>query len=105
MDEADHGLLGHHGPYHIWEKDTDADKKHWREIVDQENGKRARRIADNQASAHIESTWQRNALEEFNANIDRTNIMEGRTGRHKKRKRKPEAMFKEPELKFTSKGM
>jgi len=95
---------GHRGPFHIREKDTEADKKHWAEIVNQENVKRARRTSENQALAHEEGTWQREALVEFNMNIERINVEEGRTGRHKKRKRKAEAMFKEDKLKVTSKG-
>jgi len=97
-------LTGHRGLYHIWEKDTDADKEHWLEIVDEENFKRARHTAENQALAYQEGTWQQQSLKEFNANIERINIEEGRTGQHKKRKRKPEAMFKEDKLRVTSKG-
>ena len=97
-------MAGNRGPYHTWERDTEADKQHWKEIVEEENTKRAIRTAENQALAYDKGTWQHAALNEFNIKIEQINSSEGRTGRNKKRKRKPEGMFKEDKLVFTSKG-
>lgn len=72
--------------------------------MDKENTMRVLRTAENQALPHKKGTWQQIALDEFNLKVEQINSAEGRTGRHKKRKRKPETMFKENKLIFTSKG-
>ena len=98
-----YALAGNRGPYHIWEKDSEEDKKHWNQIIEEENEKRAYRMAENQVLAHEKGTWQKQALDEFNQRVDEINASEKRTGRHKKRKRKPEDMFREGKVTFTSK--
>jgi len=97
-------ITGSRGPYHIWEKDSEKDKGHWKEIIEEENEKRASRMSENQALAQETGTWQQKALDKFNERVDEINASEKHTGRHKKRKRKPEDMFRENNITFTSKG-
>ena len=61
-----YALAGNSGPYHIWEKDSEEDKKHWNQIIEEENEKRVYRMAENQARAHEKGTSQQKALDEFN---------------------------------------
>ena len=96
--------LNDRGPYHIWEKETHEDERHYQEIVAHENQVQQERQEHNQAQAAIPGTWQSRALEEINSNIERQNVEEERQGRHKRRRRGPHQEFKEEQLKFQRKG-
>ncbi|RPA91597.1 hypothetical protein L873DRAFT_1780844 [Choiromyces venosus 120613-1] len=76
-------ILGEKGPYHIWEPDTVEEKGNYQQIVSEENQVQQERQQINQQQAHVPGTWQYKKLLTFNHNIDRINIEEGRTGRHK----------------------
>jgi len=50
-------VIGHHIPYHIWEKDTEEDKKHFDVIVDEENVIRLQEVQYNQKQTSIEDMF------------------------------------------------
>jgi len=99
-----YAIAGSHGPCHIWEKNSEKEKEHLKEIIEEENEKRASCMAENQVLAHEKGTWQQKALDMFNKRVDEINASEKCTGRHKKRKQKPEDIFRENKVTFTSKG-
>ncbi|RPB01075.1 hypothetical protein L873DRAFT_1788675 [Choiromyces venosus 120613-1] len=47
-------VIGHHSPYHLWEKDTEEDKLHFRAIVNEENAIHLQEVQYNQMQASIE---------------------------------------------------
>jgi len=55
--------------------------------VSRENKIRHDKQEENIAQAAIDGSWQHEVLEEVNASIEQENKEEGRTGRHKRRKR------------------
>ena len=95
--------LNHWGPYHIWEKETQDDEKHYHEIVAHENHIRREHQEQNQAQAAIPRTWQSWALEEINSNIEWQNAEKGWQWRLKRRRRGPYHEFKGEQLKCQSK--
>jgi len=97
-------IQGFKGPCHVWEEDSVEDKRHFQEIVNEENQIRHQRQEFNQQQAQFPTSWQYEALTNLNSMIENLNKEEGRSGRHKRRKRKAEQLFKEKELEFTSKG-
>lgn len=94
------------GPYHIWEKDDEEAKKRHADILEDINQKQRRLHNKQVARAHIPGTKEVQIVEEFNANIDRIKIQEGRTGQHKRQHKKPEHIdeFKYRDLTWQSKG-
>lgn len=95
--------LNHRGTHHIWERETLDDEKHYQDIVAHENQVRQERQQHNQAQAAIPGTCQSQVLEQINNNIERQNLEEGRQGRHKRRRRRPQQEFKEEQFQFQSK--
>jgi len=97
-------ILDGHLPFHIWEQDTSEDKVYFQRIVDGENEARMVQQEFDQQQAVLPGTWQYEELMDFNNGIDQINMEEGRTGRHKRRRKTPDTFFHEARLKFTSKG-
>jgi hypothetical protein len=97
-------ILGEKGPYHIWEPDSDQEKQEYQQIVDKENRIRLEKQQFNQQQAQLPGTWQYEEFITFNNNIEQVNLAEGRTGRHKRKRRNLHQMFHETKLDFTSKG-
>lgn len=75
-----------------------------KEIAAEVNTQLAEEARVQQQNARIENTHEHRILQEFNANVDHQNIEEGRTGKYKKRHRKPESMFKLKPIGLQSKG-
>ena len=96
-------IQGFKGPCHVWEEDSVKDKRHFQEIMNEKNQIRHQRQEFNQQQAQVPTSWQYEALTNLNSMIENLNKEEGRSGRHKRRKRKAEQTFKEKELEFTSK--
>lgn len=97
---------GFKGPCYIWEKDTEEEQARYQELLQAENHRRRHLQAQHIERARIPGTVENRILTEFNANIDRINVRERRTGRNKRRHRRAENMeeFKVRELKWQSKG-
>lgn len=95
--------MGQNGPYHIWEQDTEHNKREFQDFVNTENTLRREPQSINQAQASIPDTGQYNILQDINENIDRQNEEEERTGRRKESQRGPLQEFKEEQFPFRSK--
>jgi hypothetical protein len=96
-------LLGT-GCGYIYPKTTAADKTHQQEVQKEVNEERQEKSRKRARLAEIPGTNENKEVARFNEEIDRQNAEEGRTGRHKKRHRKPTQVFKAEEIKVTTKG-
>lgn len=96
--------MGHRGPYHIWEQETEEDQDRHRAIIQTENTIRQKQQQVNQTQASVPGTWQHKVLEGINADIIRQNAIEGRVGNRKRRQRGPHQEFKEEQFIYRSKG-
>jgi hypothetical protein len=96
-------LLGT-GCGYIYPKTTAEDKKHQRDVQKEVHEERQETSRKRARLAEIPGTNENQKVARVNEDIDRQNEEEGRTGRHKKRHRKPAQVFKVPEIKVTTKG-
>jgi len=85
---------------HIYDSEDIPSIKDQQEIITQANTLLKKRTQARQEAAHHSDTEEFSILQAVNANIQQQNIDEGHSGRHRKRPRKAEQLFKERPVPF-----